>query len=397
MKYRTKDVVSMFRRNTFIVSLLTLVAPLSGCKDKEEARPATPPEVEVVSVEQKDVPIYRDWVGTLQGEVNATISAQVSGYLISRLYNEGRAVTNGQVLFQIEPAPFDAALAKAKAQVTEAEARKGKTVLDVRRYTPLAKTQAISQQELDDAIQKDKAADGDVASAQAAVQTAELNLAFTTIRSPVDGIAGVAQAQIGDLLGPGAGALTTVTKSNPIRVYFSVSQQLMTELAERVLAEGREIRTGEGPPLELVLASGSMYPLKGKFRFANNQVDVKTGTIQVVGEFPNPRELLLPGMFTRVRVLLNTETNALLVPQRAVTDMQSRYLIALVGADNKVSIRPVTVGERVGQEWIITGNVKAGDRVVAEGVQKVREGAVVNPVPFGEKTATVPTGAEVKK
>jgi membrane fusion protein (multidrug efflux system) len=394
----TKDIIhGMMRRVTFIFLFLPALTPLAGCKPKGEARPATPPEVEVVAVEQKDVPIYRDWVGTLQGEVNATISAQVSGYLISRLYNEGRTVTNSQVLFQIEPATFEAALAKAKAQLMEAEARKGKTVLDVRRYTPLAKTQAISQQELDDAIQKDKAADGDVASAQAAVQTAELNLAFTTIRSPVDGIAGVAQAQIGDLLGPGGGALTTVTKINPIRVYFSVSQQLMTELAERILAEGRETRTGEGPPLELVLASGSTYPLKGQFRFANNQVDVKTGTIQVVGEFPNPRGLLLPGMFTRVRVLLNTETNALLVPQRAVTDMQSRYLIAVVGADNKVSIRPVTVGERVGQEWIITGNVKAGDRVVAEGVQKVREGAVVNPVPFGEKSAAVPTVTEVKK
>jgi membrane fusion protein, multidrug efflux system len=372
--------------------LLALVAaPISGCKQKEEAPPPKPPDVEVVAVEQKDVPIYRDWVGTLEGDVNATISAQVAGYLIKRDYEEGSVVTNGQVLFEIDPKPFQAVLDQAKAQVQQAVAQRDKYALDVQRYRPLAATQAISQQELDNAVQNEKTAAAQVEAAKAAVEQAQLNLDFTTIRSPVDGLAGLAKGQVGDLIGPSTGQLTTVTKIEPIRVYFSVSQQLMTQMQERRLAEGKTtIRTSrEGPQLELILASGTVYPIKGRVRFANNQVDVKTGTISVVGEFPNPQKLLVPGMFVRVRALLDTEKNALLVPQRALTDIQGRYLIAVVGADNKVSIRPVTAGERFGQDWVIKGDVKAGDRVVAEGVQKVRDGATVNPVPFGDKTAVV--------
>ena len=218
---------------------LSLVVSVSGCKKKEQAAPAAPPEVEVVVVEQKDVPIYREWVGTLEGDVNATISAQVTGYLVERAYKEGSIVTNGQVLFQIEQAPFKAALAKAKAELEQAKARKGKTELDVQRYTPLAASEAISKQELDDAIQADKAAAAQIDSAQAAIQQAELNLAFTTIRSPVDGVAGLAKAQIGNLIGPNSGRLTTVTKVDPIRVNFSVSQQLMTQMQERDAGSGQ--------------------------------------------------------------------------------------------------------------------------------------------------------------
>ncbi|HWH70937.1 MAG TPA: efflux RND transporter periplasmic adaptor subunit [Candidatus Sulfotelmatobacter sp.] len=382
-----------FKTFVFAAWIPLVMVSVSGCKKKESAAPVAPPQVEVVAVAQKDVPIYREWVGTLAGEVNATISAQVTGYLVERAYQEGSIVTNGQVLFQLEKAPFEAALAKAKAQLDEAKARKGKTELDVQRYTPLAKSEAISKQELDNAIQADKAAAAEIESGQAALQQAQLNLNFTTIRAPVDGIAGLAQAQIGNLIGPNSGPLTTVTKSNPIRVHFSVSQQLMTEMQERTLAAGKSLRsTGsyQGPELELILASGSAYPLKGQVRFADNQVDVKTGTIRVVGEFPNPQRLLIPGMFTRVRALLDTQKNALLVPQRAVTDMQGRSLIAVVGPDNKVNIRPVTAGERVGADWVIEGNLKAGDRVVAEGIQKVRDGTVVNPVPLKVATATAP-------
>lgn len=363
---------------------LVLLAFAPGCQNKAPTSAAAPPQVEVATVVQKNVPIYREWVGTLEGQVNATISAQVTGYLVERAYNEGSVVTNGQVLFQIEKGPFEAALAQAKAQLEVAKARKGKTELDVKRYTPLAASEAISKQELDDAIQADKAAAAQIDSAQAALQQAELNLNFSTIRAPVDGIAGLAQAQLGNLIGPNTGPLTTVTKVNPIRVNFSVSQQLMTRMQERALAEGKTLRDQEhyhGPPLELILATGSVYPQKGQLQFADNQVDVRTGTIRVVGEFANPQLFLVPGMFTRVRGLLDTETNALVVPQRAITDMQGRSLIAVVGADNKVSIRPVTPGERIGTEWVVKGNLKPGDRVVAEGIQKVREGAVVNPVP----------------
>jgi len=381
-----------------IVALLIVVLALlgSGCKERTPPPPPPPPKVQVVAVVATNIPIYRDWVGTLDSEVNATISAQVTGYLLSRNYTEGRLVTNGQVLFQIDPAPFEATLAQAKAQLVEAEAHKEKTALDVERYTPLAKVQAISQQELDDAVQADKAAAGQVESSKASVLQAQINLGFTTIRSPVDGVAGLAsvtKAQVGNLVGPTSGPLTTVTKTDPIRVYFSVSQQFVTEWQQRELAEGREPRPGTDAErtghLELILASGEVYPDQGAIRFGDNQVDIKTGTLRVVGEFPNPQGLLVPGMFTRVRALIGVETNAIVVPQRAVSDVQGRSLVAAVGPEDKVRILPVTTGERYGGLWVIRGNVKAGDRVIAEGIQKARDGGTVTPEPYVATNAPV--------
>jgi membrane fusion protein, multidrug efflux system len=390
----------MIQTTSFIAGCLALFCLATGCKKSEEAATAIP-TVEVVAVAQQDVPIYREWVGTLEGDVNATISAQVSGYLVSRNYSEGSVVTNGQILFQIDSAPFKAELDKAKSQLAQAQATQEKWALTVQRYIPLAATEAISKQELDDAVQNEKAAQASVEAGQAAVQQAQLNLNFTTILSPVSGAAGLAsaQAQVGNLVGPSSGALTTVTTIDPMRAYFSISQRLVTEIQERMLADGKKPGSGEGPPLELILSTGTVYPVKGRLLFKNNQVDVKTGTIRVVGEFENPNFLLIPGMFVRVRALLSTERNALVVPQRAVTDMQGRSLIAVVGADNKISIRPVTTGERIGEEWLIKGEVKAGDKVVAEGIQKVREGIVVNAVPLAAKTTAVPPapGAEKKQ
>jgi membrane fusion protein (multidrug efflux system) len=382
--------------------LLTLLGAPSGCR-KAEAPIPPPPNVEVVEVAQSDVPVYRDWVGTLESQVNATISAQVSGYLLSRNYHEGTWVTNGQVLFQIDPAPFQATLDQASAQLAQAKAKQEKYALTVSRYRPLVEKQAISQQELDDAVQDEKAAQAEIESAQATVQQAKLNLEFATIRSPVDGIAGLcsAQAQVGNLVGPSTGPLTTVTTVDPIRAYGSVAQATMLQFMERRLAEGRSVRRegpAEGIELELILAEDKPYPLKGHMRFANNQVDVKTGTIQFVGEFPNPQRLLVPGMFVRVRALLETLKGALLVPQRAVTDLQGRSLVAVVGADNKVNIRPVQTVERSGPNWVVRGELKAGDRVVAEGVQKVRDGTPVTAVPFRAKTAAAGAlGPEAEK
>ena len=373
---------NLISKTTTLSSVLALLALLPGCK--KAAPVAGPPEVEVIAIEQRDVPIYGEAVGTLEAEVNATISAQVSGYLLQQNYQEGQLVKKGDPLFQIDDRTYKAVLDQAMAKL-------GKSQLDVLRYTPLAKTQAISQQELDDAIQANLAN-------EAAVESARLNYEFCKILSPIDGVAGLAQAQVGDLLGPGSGPLTTVQQVDPIRVYFSVSQELMSQFIERALAEGRGLRTGtNGAGLELILASGSVYPLKGRVRFSDNQVDVKTGTIRVVGEFANPEQRLIPGMFTRVRAQIGVDANALLVPQQSVAEMQGRYLIAIVGPDNQVSIRPVTVGQRIGPQWVIKGNVKVGDRVVAEGIQKVREGAVVNPKPFAEKPATtLTTQAEAK-
>jgi membrane fusion protein (multidrug efflux system) len=373
---------NLISQTAVFLSLLALLVPFSGCK--RPAAPPVPPEVEVVAIEQRDVPIYTEVVGTLQANVNAVISAQASGYLLQRDYREGQPVKKGDLLFQIDDRTYKAVLDQALAKLT-------KTDQDVQRLTPLAKTQAVSQQELDDAIQNNLAA-------KAAVEQARLNFEFCRITSPIDGVAGLAQADVGDLVGPGTGPLTTVAQIDPMRAYFSISQQLMTELMERRVAEGREFRAdSNSTPLELTLATGTVYPLKGYVRYSDNQVDVKTGTIRVVGEFPNPQNLLVPGMFVRVRAQLGTDKDALLVPQRAVADRQGRYLIAVVGADNKVSIRPVQVGQRIGSQCVVKGSVKAGDRVVAEGIQKVPDGAVVKPIPWSDKPATVAAAPAEKK
>jgi membrane fusion protein (multidrug efflux system) len=356
-----------------------LALATTSCKKAAPAAPP-PPTVEVVAVDQRDVPIYSEAVGTLEADVNATISAQVSGYLMTRNYTEGSVVTNGQILFQIDDRTY-------KASLDQAEAKVAKTKLDVERYTPLAQTQAISQQELDDAIQAN-------AAAVAAAEVARLNYQFCKILSPVDGVAGLAEAQVGNLVGPSTGPLTTVASIDPIRVYFSVAQQLMTQLMEARMAEGRKNNTANGAPLELTLSTGTVYPQKGRIRFSDNQVNVKTGTIRLVGEFANPDRLLVPGMFVRVRAQIGVNTNALVVPQRAVAEMQGRKLIAVVGADNKVSIKPISTGETFGDMWVVTGPLQPGDKVVAEGIQKVRDGSAVNPVPFGSIPKEKPVAAE---
>jgi membrane fusion protein (multidrug efflux system) len=368
---------TIIRRATPFLALAVL-ATFSGCKKNEPSAAPPAPTVLVATVEQRDVPIYNEAVGTLEADVNATISAQVSGYLVSRNYTEGSVVTNGQVLFQIDDRTY-------KATLDQAEAKATKTAQDVERYTPLAKTQAISQQELDDAIQAN-------AAAVAAAEVARLNYQFCKILSPIDGVAGLAQAQVGDLVGPGSGALTSVATINPIRVYFSVAQQLVTQLMQQKLTRGQKIGEASELPLQLTLSTGAVYPLPGKIRFANNQVDVKTGTIRLVGEFPNPDRLLVPGMFVRVRAQIGVNQNALLVPQCAVAEIQGRKLIAIVGADNKVSIRPIATGETDGELWVVKGPLKPGDKVVAEGLQKLREGITVNPVPLGSlaKDAAAP-------
>jgi RND family efflux transporter MFP subunit len=368
-------------------TLIAVLLGLTACNEEKAEQAATPPQVEVVAVKQQDVPVYQEWVGTLAGEVNADMTAQVSGYLLKREYEEGSPVKKGQLLFQIDPGPYAAVLERARAQLAVADGKKGKTVLDVKRLTPLAAKQAVSQQELDDAVQADKIADGDVAVAKAAIQQAQLDLDFTSIRSPVDGVAGLSKAQIGDLVGPSSGPLTTVTQVEPMRAYFTVSQQLVTELGRRAQAEGRTLRDDKNNTvLELTLASGYVYPVKGRSRFADNQVDVHTGSMRVVGEFPNPNGLLIPGMFVTVRARMGTDQGALLVPQRAVAQMQGRYLLAVVDADSKISIRPVDAGQRVGEDWVVKGKINAGDKVVAEGIQKVRDGMVVNAVDYKPPT-----------
>jgi membrane fusion protein (multidrug efflux system) len=348
----------------------------AGC-GSPKAAPAVPsPEVEVASVLQKDVPIVSEWVATLDGYINAQIQPQVAGYVIRQTYKEGSFVRKGQILFQIDPRPFQALLDQAKAQLAQAQAQLGKTEMDVNRDTPLAKERAIAQSQLDNDVQAEQAAQAAVKAAEALVEQARLNLEFTDVKSLVDGIAGIAQVQIGNLVNPTA-VLTTVSQVNPIKAYFSISEQEYIHFADRINTETQKEIPSNGPPFELILADGSVYPHKGVGLLTNRQVDVATGSIQVVCSFPNPKNALRPGQFGRLRAAPEVRNGALLVPQKAVTELQGTYQLAVVGADKKVSIRAVKVGDRVGPLWIVESGVKPGELVIVEGLQKIQNGSTV--------------------
>jgi RND family efflux transporter MFP subunit len=406
-------------QSSLLLPALVVLAALlftDGCSATAKAPSGyPPPDVEVVAVEQKDMPIYREWIGTLDGYVNAPIKAQVNGYLLRQNYTEGSFVTKGQLLFEIDPRPFQAAvdqaigqlaqangqLATAKAQLiqaranlTSAEASQHRTQLDVEKYTPLAKAKAVTQQDLDNAVQNNlsalaqvraseaaiettkaqiEAAEAGVQAAQANVETAKYNLGFTRLTSPIDGIAGVAASQVGTLVGPASAAVTTVSTLDPIRANFTVSEQEYLAFSRQSGIEVSKL------PLDLVLSDGSTYAKKGRFFFADREVNQATGSIQLTALFPNPGNILRPGQYAKVRAVLGTRVGALLVPQRSVTELQGSYQVAVVDAQNKVNIVTVKPGERIGSQWVIDEGLKAGDRVVAEGVQKVGPGATVVP------------------
>ncbi|HEY5079711.1 MAG TPA: efflux RND transporter periplasmic adaptor subunit [Opitutaceae bacterium] len=354
-----------------------LTALAGGCgKPADQAPP--PQDVNVIPVEQKDVPVVREWVGSLDGYVDARIRAEVSGYLVKQDYKEGSAVHKGDPLFEIDPRPFTAALTQAMGAMGEAQAKLGKAEEDVKRYTPLAHDMAISQQELDDAVQARMAAQAEVASAQAAVDGARLNLGFTHIDSPVDGIAGLVNAQIGDLVGPATGILTTVANVDPIKAVFPISEQAYLEFRGRQ-PDAPSLLAGIA--FDLILADGSVYPGKGSFYAIDNQVEANTGTLRVVAVFPNPNALLRPGQFARVRATVSVEKGAILVPQRALTELQGGYQVATVDSENHVHLVSVKVGPQVGSLMVIESGLHPGDRVVADGTQKItKDGALVNPV-----------------
>ncbi len=366
--------------------LLVLLAGLLlfGCGKEQKAQPQAP-IVEVAEVTQKDVPVYAEWVGTLDGAVNATIRAQVQGYLIKQNYKEGDFVKKDQVLFEIDPRPYQAAIEEAKGQLAQAEARWQTAKANLARIRPLAEQAAVSKKDLDDAIGAEESTHASVMSAKAALDKAQLNLDWTKVTSLIDGIAGIAKAQIGNLVGPGSiEELTTVSTINPIKCYVSLSEQEYMRAEEQ-----RAKRTGK-VPLELILSDGTTYPHKGEFAFADRQVDVRTGTIRVATIFANPQNLLRPGMFSRVRAEMGIRKAALVIPQRAVSEVQGRYLVAVVNPENKVAIKPVKVGQWFGQLWVIDEGLQAGEKVVAEGTQKVREGMVVSPKPFGAEAQAAP-------
>jgi RND family efflux transporter MFP subunit len=356
----------------------------------------TVPDVEVVQVEQKDVPIFGEWIGTLDGLVNADVRAQVTGYLLRQGYQEGAFVKQGQLLFEIDPRPFQAALdqaqgqlAQAKAQLATAEAIQVRTQLDVEKYTPLAKVQAASQQDLDNSVQNNLAAKATVETAQAliktdeaAVETAKINLDFTRLVAPIDGIAGQAQLQVGALVNLSSGPVTSVSTVDPIKVYFTVGEPQYLAWRKRFPTDATREAADKNLRLELILADGSTYAQTGTFFFADRQVNESTGAIRLAGLFSNPGNVLRPGGYAKVRAVIRVQHDALLVPQRAVSELQGSYQVAAVDDKNKVSIRTVQVGDRVGSQWVVADGLKPGERVIAEGVQKVRQGMQVNPKPF---------------
>jgi len=354
-----------------------------------------------VQVEQKDVPIFGEWIGTLDGFTNADVRAQVTGYLQRQAYQEGAFVNKGQLLFEIDPRPFQAALdqaqgqlAQAKAQLATAEAVQVRTQLDVEKYTPLVKVQAASQQDLDNSVQNNLAAKATVETAraliktdEAAVETARINLDFTRLIAPIDGIAGQAQLQVGALVNLGSGPVTSVSTVDPIKVYFTVGEPQYLAWRKRYPTETTREAADKNLRLELILADGATYAHEGTFYFADRQVNESTGAIRIAGLFPNPANILRPGGYGKVRAVIRVQQDALLVPQRAVSELQGSYQVAAVDDKNKVSIRTVTVGDRVGSQWVIADGLKPGERVIAEGVQKVRPGMQVNPKPFATVTS----------
>jgi membrane fusion protein (multidrug efflux system) len=415
---------------TICLIVISLMFTVSCSKSTQASNPGEPLAVEVVPVEQRDVPIYSEWIGTLEGLVNADIKAQVSGYLLRQAYAEGSFVQKGQLLFEIDPRPFQAVVdqaegqlaqangqvAQAKAQLAQneaqlavAEANQARTQLDVDRYVPLAKQQAITQQDLDNATQNNLAAKAQIQAAQAqietaraqiqaasatvqaataSVETAKLNLGFTRLTSPIDGIAGMAEQQVGALVSPSSGRVTTVSTVDPIRVYFTASEQEYLDFHRRYSTPTTLEAARKGLRLELILADGTVYPHIGSFYFADREVNQGTGSIRVAGLFPNPESLLRPGQYGRVRTSIRNKPAALLIPQRSVTEVQGTYQVAVVDSANKVDIRIVKPSDRVGAQWIIDSGLKPGERVVAEGVQKVRTGMPVVPKPYAPSAET---------
>jgi membrane fusion protein (multidrug efflux system) len=437
-----------------VLAIVALISIASKSNDSVKAAPR-PLDVEVVQVKQDDVPLYSEWIGTTEGMVNADIKGQVSGYLLRQDYKEGSFVKKGELLFEIDPRPFQAVLdqangqlaqfegqleqansqvvqaeaqvaqadsqvLQAQAQLAQSEANLVKTQLDVNKYAPLAEQKAVTQQDYDNAVQANKVAqaqveaskagiesaraqlraanaqigtakaatrtaNGQIENAKAAVRTAQLNLGFTRIVSPIDGIAGLAQTQVGDLVqpnNPNSPLLTTVSTVDPIKVYFTISEQQYLAFTKENLIQARQGASVAQIELELILADGTTYPHKGSFYYADRQVDQTTGAIRIAGLFPNPGNILRPGQYGRVRAVTATKNSALLVPQRAVTQLQGGYQVAVVGRDNRIEIRPIKLGDHSESMWIVDEGLKPGETVVVEGIQRVRPGVLVNPKPY---------------
>jgi membrane fusion protein (multidrug efflux system) len=372
-----------------MLAVVLMATLLPACGKKEKATGA-PPDVEVAEAAKQDVQVASEWVGSMDGSVNAVIRAQVQGYLVKQDYTEGQFVKKGQLMFEIDPRTFQAALAQAKADLAQKKARWDTARANLARIRPLAEQNAVSRKDLDDAIGNEQSANAAVEAAQAAADRAQLDLGFTRITSPIDGIAGIAKAQIGNLVGPGqVEELTTVSTVDPIKVMVPISEQEFLHLQSTRAAAGQPKRQ-----IELILSDGSNYPRKGEVAFADRQVDPSTGTLKVAVLFPNPDNVLRPGLYAKVRAVMETIRGAVVVPQRAVNELQGNFQVAVVGQDNKVTIRTVKPGAKTGPLMVISEGLQPGERVVVEGLQKVKDGMTVNAKAMPMGSASVQQAAE---
>jgi membrane fusion protein (multidrug efflux system) len=380
----TRTVVPAFTRTALIfLSCVLFGIATTGCKDATPVA-AGPTDVEVVDAVKQDVQVSKEWVGSMDGSVNAVIRAQVQGYLTKQLYTEGQLVKKGQAMFQIDPRPFQAAVDQAKADVAQKKARWDQTQANLARVKPLAEQNAVSKKDLDDAVGNEASAHSTYDASKAALDKAQLDLGFTRITSPIDGVAGVAKTQIGNLVGPGTvEELTTVSTVDPIKVWVPISEQEFIRAQANRPAPGQPKRK-----IELVLSDGSVYPRAGEFAFADRQVDTSTGTLKVAILFPNPGNALRPGQYAKVRATMDTIKDALVIPVRAVNDLQGDLQVAVVGADNKVSVRTVKAGVKTGSLMVVSEGLQPGDRIVVEGLQKVKDGMTVNPKPVPMESPT---------
>jgi len=372
-------------RFNFGLLLMTLAA-CAGCSSKAAmTTPPLPPGVTVTPVIQKDAPIYQEWVGTMAGNVDADIRPKVGGFLLTQLYQEGSYLQKGQPMFQLDKRETQAVVAQAQGELERARALLHQAQVDVDRYTPLVAQKAVSQAELDKALSMKAGATAQINANQAILDNAELDLGWTTVTSPISGIAGVSKVQIGDLMSPNA-VMTTISSVNPIFVDFSIAEQDYLRFARE--------KTGRaaGRSLELILGDATVYPERGHLNFVNREVDSRTGTIQVRGEFPNPGNLLRPGQYARIRAVTELRKDALLIPQQAVSELQGIYQVGVVASDNTATIKNVKLGPQFGDMWVVEEGLNAGDNVVVDGLQRIKNGMTVSPTPFKDTQANASLG-----
>jgi membrane fusion protein (multidrug efflux system) len=362
---------------TLRIAAALLLGITSGCSRKAEQVAPPPPEVLVTTVTPRDVPVIHEGVATLEGFITANINAQVQGYIISRDYKEGSLVKKGDLLFQIDPRPFQATLDQAKGNLAVAQSNQTKADADVKRAIKLFQEKVISDQERDTYINSANSTKANVQAAEAAVRTAEINLGYTKITAPIDGIAGIASAHVGDLVGPGTGPLTSISQVDPIKAAVNIGEQSFTEfITDHPDPDERE-RYLQGLEFDLALADGSPYPHKGKFYAEDRNLDAKTGSIRMEFTFPNPGNRLRPGQFGKVRAVIKVAKGALVIPEPAVTELQGNRLVAVVDGGNKIAMRPVKLGERSAGMWQVIDGVKPGEKVVVQGLMKVPPGSTV--------------------